>query len=409
MPHILLINQPVANRGDESAHRGFVRTLLQEYPDVELTCLFVGEPCADNIAQFAVQDSRVSYVNLPNGSTSRRLSKMGLLWPLRWLWSVSPGIRSILQYYRQADLVVCAPGGADLGGFLSWKHLTYLFMARYCHKPLAYFGRSFGPLRDGGVARWFFKRQSLDILRYMSFISLRDVKSQRFADALQIPYEPTVDSAFLELPQAEVPAEVVEAIDGKPYIVYVPNVLVWHYNFAGRISKEVIRDFYVRLTRQLLQAYPSHQMLMLPQTFNGTREQNDINFFHELKQIVGDERMKVLSDQYSSDIQQQIIRGASLLVGARYHSVVFSLNNAIPFVGLSYEHKISGLLTSLRKEDCMVDLIEGLNTPEAVEQTLQQIAAHAAEAQGDAVCREKAHSIAMQALHKFYDSTMKRV
>ena len=409
MSHILLINQPVANRGDESAHRGFVRTLLQEYPDVELTCLFVGEPCADNIAQFAVQDSRVRYVNLPNGSTSRRLSKMGLLWPLRWLWSVSPGIRSILQYYRQEDIVVCAPGGADLGGFLSWKHLTYLFMARYCHKPLAYFGRSFGPLRDGGVARWFFKRQSLDILRYMSFISLRDVKSQRFADALQIPYEPTVDSAFLELPQAEVPAEVVEAIDGKPYIVFVPNVLIWHYNFAGRISKEVIRDFYVRLTRQLLQAYPSHQMLMLPQTFNGTREQNDINFFHELKQIVGDERMKVLSDQYSSDIQQQIIRGARLLVGARYHSVVFSLNNAIPFVGLSYEHKISGLLTSLGKEDCMVDLIEGLNSPQAVEQTLQQIATHAAEAQADAACRERAHAIAMQALHKFCQTTTKKV
>jgi len=406
MSHILVINQPVANRGDESAHRGFVRTLLQEYPTTELTCLFVGEPCADNIAQFAVEDPRVHYVNLPNGSTSRRLSKMGLLWPLRWLWLVSPGIRKILSYYRQADLVVCAPGGADLGGFLSWKHLTYLFMARFCDKPLAYFGRSFGPLRDGGVARWFFKRQSLDILRYMRFISLRDVKSQRFADALHIPYEPTVDSAFLELPEVPIPTEVIEAMDGKPYIVFVPNILVWHYNFAGRISREVIRDFYVRLTRQLLQSFPSHQMLMLPQTFNGTFEQNDINFFHELKQEVQDSRMQVLSDQYSSDIQQQIIRGARLLVGARYHSVVFSLNNAIPFVGLSYEHKISGLLTSLGKEDCMVDLIEGLNSPEAVEGTLRQIAEKVATAQGDAPCRERAHVIALGALRKFYTSTL---
>ena len=401
MFRILLINQPVANRGDESAHRGFVRALLQELPEVELTCLFVGESCADNIEQFKVVDERVKYVNLPNGGTSRKLSKLGLWWPLRWLWAVSPGIRHILYYYKRADWVVCAPGGADLGGFLSWKHLTYLCMARYCHKPLAYFGRSFGPLRDGGVARWFFKRQSLSIMRYMRFISLRDVKSQHFADAFQLPYTPTVDSAFLEQPQVAIPAEVSTAIEGKNYIVYVPNVLVWHYNFAGRISREVIRDFYVRLTKQLLSTFPSHQMLMLPQTFNGTREQNDINFFRELKQEVGDERMQVLSDQYSSDIQQQIIRGASLLVGARYHSVVFSLNNAIPFVGLSYEHKISGLLTSLGKEDCMVDLIEGLNTPESVEQTLRQIEEKVRSAKGDAPCRERAHSIALGAMRQF--------
>lgn len=401
MSRLLLINQPVANRGDESAHRGFVRTLLKECPEVVLTCLFVGEPCADNIEQFAVHDDRVRYVNLTNGSTSRRLSKLGLLWPLRWLWQVSPGIRHILYYYKKADYVVCAPGGADLGGFLSWKHLTYLCFARHCHKPLAYFGRSFGPLRHGGVARWFFKRQSLDILRYMRFISLRDVKSQNFAEELHIPFTPTVDSAFLEQPQTDIPAEVQRAIDGRPYLVFVPNVLVWHYNFAGRVPREAIRDFFVRLTRQLLDAHPSRQMLMLPQTFNGTPEQNDINFFRELQQQVGDERIHVLSDQYSSDIQQQIIRGASLLVGARYHSVVFSLNNAIPFVGLSYEHKISGLLTSLGKEDCMVDLIEGLSSPEAVERTLSQIAEKVQTAKADQTCRERAHTLALGAMRKF--------
>ena len=401
MKRLLLINQPVANRGDESAHRGFVRTLLAERPDVELTCLFVGEPCQDNIEQFAVRDPRVKYVNLPNGSTSRRLSKLGLWWPLRWLWQVSPGIRHILYYYKEADQVVCAPGGADLGGFLSWKHLTYLFMARYCHKPLVYFGRSFGPLRDGGVVRWFFKRQSLAIMRSMQFVSLRDVQSQRMADALQIPYVPTVDSAFLEQPVAEIPVEVAEAIGGKPYVVFVPNVLVWHYNFAGRIPREVISGFFQRVARLLLDRFPSHQVLMLPQTFNGTHEQNDINFFRELQQSVGDDRIQVLSDQYSSDLQQQIIRGARMLVGARYHSVVFSLNNAIPFVGLSYEHKISGLLTSLGKEDCMVDLIHGLDTPADVEHTLQLIDEHLATAQGDEACREKAHQMALGAMRQF--------
>lgn len=406
MKKLLLINQPVANRGDESAHRGFVRSLLNADPEVQLTCLFVGEPNPDNIEQFAVRHPRVRYVNLPTGARSRQLSKLGLFLPLRWLWSVTPSIRLVLSYYREADAVVCAPGGADLGGFLSWKHLTYLFFARYVNRPLAYFGRSFGPLRKGGLSRWFFRRQSLDILSYMRFISLRDLRSQAFADELGVRYIPTVDSAFLEQPVVTLPDEVLKAINGQPYVVFVPNVLVWHYNFAGRIKREVIVRFFLQVARLLIERFPDHRILMLPQTFNGTAEQNDINFFHELRdelglQETGNAQLVVLSDQYSSDLQQQIIRGARLLVGARYHSVVFSLNNATPFVGLSYEHKISGLLASLGKEDCMVDLIHGLDDEASLQQTLRLVDQRITTAKSDEATRKRANAIALNALAQF--------
>lgn len=397
----------MANRGDESAHRGFIRSLLLGCSDIEITCLFVGEPCQDNIEQFAVRDSRVRYVNLQTGARSRQLSKLGLCTLLRWLWRVSPTIQEILTYYRSSDLIVCAPGGADLGGFLSWKHLTYLHFARYCQKPLAYFGRSFGPLKKGVGMRWYFNRKSLEILSYMKFISLRDAASMQYADQFGIQYIPTVDSAFLEQPEVSLPSDVISAIGGKPYLVFVPNVLVWHYNFAGRIHREVIVGFYKRVGRMLLERFPECEVLMLPQTFNGTREQNDINFFKELcgamalDGVDGVERIHVLSDQYSSDIQQQIIRGSRLLVGARYHSVIFSINNAIPFVGLSYEHKISGLLTSLKKTDCMVDLIHGLDTPDSIEQTLQLIGQRIDTAQPDRETRQNANEIAHSALSQF--------
>lgn len=71
---------------------------------------------------------------------------------------------------------------------------------------------------------------------------------------------------------------------------------------------------------------------------------------------IKDNRIVVIDDIYSSDIQQTIIAYSQLVVGARYHSVVFSLNNAVPFIALSYEHKISGLLETLDKVDCMVDI-----------------------------------------------------
>lgn len=400
MKKLLLVNQPVANRGDESAHRGFVRQLLAASQEVELTCLFVGEKFDDNIRQFRVDDPRVHYVNVKAGGHSRRLTKLGILTPLRFLWSLSPAIRRVLSYYREADYVVCAPGGADLGGFLIWKHLAYLCFARYCGKPLAYFGRSFGPLRDATFLQRLYRRKSLEILRYMRFISLRDYQSQRWAAECGLDYVPTVDSAYLELPEASLPAEVEAAIAGKPYVVFVPNVLTWHYNFAGRISRDVVCDFYVQLSRLILDRYPHCQMLMLPQTFNQGKD-DDIHFFEELKSIVGNSRMQVLSDQYSSDLQQQIIRGAQLLVGARYHSVVFSINNSVPFVGLCYEHKISGMLSSLGKESCMVDLIHGLDDQSKVQATLRMIEARMEAAFSDEQARAEANRIAVDALRQF--------
>ena len=102
---------------------------------------------------------------------------------------------------------------------------------------------------------------------------------------------------------------------------------------------------------------------MLPQTFNyGNYEGDDIHLFNEIKAMKKDYPITVISDQYSSDIQQTIIQGASCLVGARYHSVVFAINNNVPFVALSYEHKISGLLETLGKTECMLDITFALDS-----------------------------------------------
>ena len=39
--NILIVNQPLNNRGDESAHKGLVRRLSKQYPKAEINVLFV--------------------------------------------------------------------------------------------------------------------------------------------------------------------------------------------------------------------------------------------------------------------------------------------------------------------------------------------------------------------------------
>lgn len=394
----LVINQPLNNRGDESAHRGFIRALIAQNPTCHITCLFIGEN-EEDIDAFRVSDNRVQYVNIPANSLFRKVAKIGIFKPTRWIWYLHPTTNRVFQYYKSADVIVCAPGGADLGGFLSWKHLAYLYFAIHLHKSLAYFGRSFGPLRDHTLAQRVFRQKSIEALKQMKFISLRDGQSQAFAHELDIPFTATIDSAFLEDVHSIIPSSVQSLIGTEPYIVFVPNLLTWHYNFAGRISEITVRSFFVQIGKLLRQLYPHKKIVMLPQLF-GARG-SDYTLFQWLAHEWGGDNTIVLPDTISSDIQQSIIAHADLMIGARYHSVVFAIHNATPLVALCYEHKISGLLASLNKTDCMVDLIHGLDSEYCIRHTLSIIQEKIGFAQADKSAATLAHTIAHNGLEAF--------
>lgn len=177
----------------------------------------------------------------------------------------------------------------------------------------------------------------------------------RLADEMGLDYVSASDTAFLEVPSVAVPTEVAAAIGTSDYIVFVPNALVWHPNYHAA-NAEWIDAFYVELVEVLRTRYPEQKIVMLPQLYNlGVR--GDVNYFKHLRQSSPHrEHIVVLPDTYGSDTQQAIIARSSLVVGARYHSIVFAINNRIPFVALSYEHKVAGLLSLLNLEARGIDI-----------------------------------------------------
>ncbi|MBN2394958.1 MAG: polysaccharide pyruvyl transferase family protein [Candidatus Atribacteria bacterium] len=96
-------------------------------------------------------------------------------------------------------------------------------------------------------------------------------------------------------------------------------------------------------------------------------------YFKKLKDRINSKRIIIIPDIYSSDIQQTIISMAMLMIGARYHSIVFAINNEVPFVALSYEHKISGLLEILNLQECMIDIEQLGNGQLNIEASVNQI------------------------------------
>lgn len=363
---ILVIEQPLNNRGDESAHRGLINKFIQEYPDVQIRVLFYGRQDRE-INEFKVNSSQIEYVNIHLGVTLKRyfsrVIKLIMMLNMPHLLYLLPKIRIMLRFYRDADYILCAPGGMNLGGFQDWIHQAFLNLAMYEHKEIIYYGRSIGPFSETTYLNRLFKKNSERLLKYFGYVSLRDAKSQSIAKKLRIKYTPTIDSAFLVETKTNIPRFFVEEINEDPYIIFVPNSLAWHKNFKFYTFEE-IKTFWITLLNKLTESYPKYKIVMLPQTIGYSKLLPDgYIYFNEIKnQSKFPDRVFVLDEKYGSDIQQAIISNASFLIGARYHSIIFSINQAVPFISLSYEHKMNGVVEILNKKDCEFDLVENFTS-----------------------------------------------
>ena len=369
---LAIINQPLANRGDEAAHKAFVRQLSKAFPESSIDVLFMQLqkeiPLIDSIR---VEAGNVRYRNICRMRLEWRAQKYAFLLGFVPLSLLHPVLRKFRRILKSYDAVVCAPGGICMGGFMSWDHIWELETARRLGKPVFYWARSIGPFTDEDYQHSVFKKEAVSLLRSFSFLSLRDDVSMRIAEELGAHPVPVVDSAFLETPEAVIP-DAVRAQLGERYVVFVPNQLTWHYRYQ-KVPQERIDQFHLELIELLHTRYPGHTIVMLPQTYRSVI--NDYGYFCRLSERAAGKSVVVIGEQQSSDIQQKIIAGARLVVGERYHSIVFAINNRTPFVSLSYEHKMTGLLEKLGLLDRSVD-VQGIfsdETEEACRRALEQV------------------------------------
>jgi colanic acid/amylovoran biosynthesis protein len=405
--NIVIINQPLSNRGDEAAHRSLMRTLDKKFADAHFTVLFINRNNND-ICDFTVDSPHITYTNI-KGFPPRGIGFLQR-WTLRlniiFLSLLFPVIRKYANRIKQADVVICAPGGICMGGFQNWSHIFNLSLAKYYKKKLVYYSRSFGPFPIQTKWNRVFKRVSYKLLNSFDFLSIRDKKTAELADKLNLKYIQSVDTAFLDTPKAEIPDDILKVINKEKFIVFVPNSLTWHITYKNR-KQEDIDLFFVEILKILLQT--NRKILMLPQLSKYvTYSEPDYAYFCKLKNMVNNDNVIVLNDTYSSDIQQKIIEKADCVVGARYHSIVFAINNSVPFISLSYEHKMTGLLELLNLTDWELNIsdigtldFDAKETLLKCKQLLEKDYSNAKEV------KETAHKIAVDTFNKFKETIFK--
>lgn len=345
---VLLINQHSSNHGDEAAAKALTHKI--DFSNCEVSILY------NTVSKNAILKLGIDFAEILLTETMSRVSKLLLLVSFFLPLRVSSlfftrVLRNEFKMIKNSDVVISMPGGANLGLYNDWRYLWRLFTAVKLGKKTAVYSISFGPFSN-----YIFKKLTKYVLSRVDFLSLRDAQSFRYADEMELEYVKSIDTALLTSPIVSSfdLEEVGVPFERKDYVVFVANDLTsGHVSFSG-YSSEKLQDIYVSILESLLER--NLNVVFLPQLFaNG----NDAKFFKKIiskTNQVDTQKIVIVDENYSSDVQQNIVNRASMVVGARYHSIIFSLNSEIPFLCLSYENKMKNTLELLGYEKYSLDL-----------------------------------------------------
>jgi colanic acid/amylovoran biosynthesis protein len=73
-------------------------------------------------------------------------------------------------------------------------------------------------------------------------------------------------------------------------------------------------------------------------------------------QIVRRDRVRVMDESYSPFVVKALYESLDLLVGTRFHSVIFALTACVPAIAIEYEHKTGGIMAELGLGEWVCDI-----------------------------------------------------
>lgn len=394
---LLLINQHTSNHGDESAGKALLKKLINDETISEVNVIYNTYGIMHSEKFNVDTNKKISHHCTKPSTIDKALILLTFVCPRHLLLLLlnlfgSSGLKREVTLMENADSVVGAPGGVNLGPYKDWLYLWRIFTCVKLGKKVGIYSISFGPLPDNVL----FKRASLYVLKNVTFLSLRDQKSQDDASRRGIRHIPAIDTAFLDNHfEPQLPQDISSHLDSN-YAVFVPNQLyAWHPQYR-EVEPRVLDSLYISLMDALVQKY--NQVILLPQLFG---KQNDAEYFESLrKETQQPEKVSIIPDHHDSDIQQLIVKDAAYVVGARYHSIIFAVRNGTPFTALSYEHKIEYTLELLGLKDRSLNLVELL----ASEHPIRRVLANIEEA-GDHIVLKRRISAAQEEADRMAQAT----
>ena len=350
--NVLVVHANWNNRGDEAAIRAMIDSIRELLPIGQIKMMIRSEM----IEEFVYKDVEVlRYYPVSNLERVDSLLSMILLGKK----SFTQRGRKFIRAVDAADIVIHAPGGPTIGDMYGnwltrYDHLYRVMFPRLIRrKKLFFYAPSMGPFRS----------RLMNVLRYILLsrvdtIVLREgVSAKYLSEQLGLDSVVTLDSAY----QNTVPEDYVNRYPDAPRVLdrlrsdRVVGMTIadfeWHPELKNRsdISQRVQQSM-SGFTEYLIGR--GYSIMLIPQLFDELDDASMLEKFRE----VDPEKVFVLPPDIDSYGQQVFISKLHSMVGMRYHSCIFAAKGNVPFISISYEHKMGGFMKLVELEDMSIEV-----------------------------------------------------
>ena len=250
-------------------------------------------------------------------------------------------VGAILRAVFRSDVVISG-GGSLLQDVTSRRSIFYylgvMMLAELFGKPVMLYGQGIGPIR-AKFARWL----TALLCRRAAAVAVRDEQSVAELTGFGVDPERIFLTADPVMGMHPVDREAGRVIlrahglrQGKPVLGL--SVREW----PGSVS---FKKEFARVADSFIREYDAHAVF-LPLQHPG-----DLIVSHEIAELMEEKaNASVLSQRYSIAEVFSLVGNMDVLLGIRLHALIFGVIMQIPVLGVSYDPKIEGFLTSINSE-----------------------------------------------------------
>ena len=370
--NIVITNSHADNRGDEAAQRSMINVLRGLIPNASFSVLTASptglqlQKDVEVIRIFSAYDKKFPFVIFPFVFLYVLLRALRL--DIRFL-SHKFVIFKALARTAHADLVISAPGGPYFGDLYRrheiGEHLLNILVAKLFKKPVMIYGPSMGPfqIRWRNVLRRY-------LLNKVEIISLRDSISYEYLKTLKLT-KPlvylTADSAFQgriepdrsRITEIMIAEKIISSDESessrRPLIGITPTGARWNFRDSAHPQKDEA-DYIALMARSVDHIINTYNatVVFFPQLYG---RGSDLPLIQRIvEQVRAKCYIRILSNKLDSEVQQAVISRMDLMIGNRYHSVIFALKGLVPTVCIAYEHKSVGVMKALKMDKLLIEI-----------------------------------------------------
>ncbi|HEU4914291.1 MAG TPA: polysaccharide pyruvyl transferase family protein [Candidatus Saccharimonadales bacterium] len=356
-----------ANKGDAALTSVLIQDLRRTFPDAAVTILTLA-PSGPRAVFEGVPEKAgfMHYALEKHPSAWRKLAYVAWMIPATLLWAVwlrragrnlplPAEMRAVAQTYASADMAVAVGGGylrsrKGLANRLNVPLLLHpLVLCRILGKPTILYSQSVGPFMyayEGWMAAAVLKR--------LTCVMLREDISLTLLAKLGVRHntERTVDSGFLLKARGSVAVR-------KQY--HIPdNVLLVGVTVRSWLDSQAQTAYEKAVAAALdgVVATCGAHVLFIPQV-TAHRGDDDREASKRVRNYMRHARAaSVITGEPDHTGIKAIYDKLDVLLGTRFHSVIFSLTSHVPVLAIEYEHKTSGIMHDLGLGEWVVKIEE---------------------------------------------------